>query len=552
MPNFFALPLEVKRRLVTYFEGQPVGTKIKYGFTVQGIPVEVCVGGNYTLENSYIKLENGVYALGRGPRAIVGQGSFGKVKYIRSLSSNNLYVVKILYYNGSESDLNDLQKEIDALYDLGLYRDGGPRKRQFTDKQYLVMLDAGQALEKYLKPKVNDVERYDLAIKVCWLVHNLHRGNASRTDSSYAHRDLKPLNIAIKGDVVRLIDFGLSLVNPDQFPDIPSGAPAYLPNINTFLTLKPTLRQLDVLALKRVLYMPDKILCFKEYVEGVARRYFGIFPQALLEASGLAKYLDTSVISKTQTALSEQDFHGSPLLFASLLVLSRYGLVARYAEKMKNPILAYAVLGLYFSKQNSSDARMVSKIAFAINAHCSVAHRDGLLAEKMRLLPSLVAAGITNNLQDALESKTLIALIKSPSVLIQRAASLLWQNGLYEPLLLIQLNRNEELAPQVIKYIFDGDLQSAKQVLLPPEPPKSVKPLLGVKRLSLPMIPLAKIQAQEPKSKSARTLTLRNNDTVLSNKVSVRLPSVFFAFSKENKKAAANSQEHVCRDQFKR
>lgn len=551
MPNFFALPPEVKRRLVAYFEGKPVGTKIKYGFTVQGIAGEV---GNYTLKNSYIKLENDVYALGRGQHAIVGEGAFGKVKYIQSLSRNNLYVVKIVRCNGSTSDLNDLQKEINALYDVGLYRDGGQRKLQLRNKQYLVMLNAGMSLEKYLQPKLKDAERYDIAIKVCWLVHNLHRGNASRTDRSYAHRDLKPLNIAINGDVVRLIDFGLCQVNPDQFPDNPSGAPAYLPNINTFLTQKPTLRQLDVLALKRVLYMPDKMLCFTGYVEGVSRRYFGIFPQVLLHASGLAKYFDTSATSKTQTALSVQNFQGTPLLFASLLVLSRYGLMERYAEKMNNPTLAYAVLGLYFANLGIADGRVAAHIASAINAYvlCRVAPRYGVLAEKMRLLASLVATGIINNLHEALEHKSLIALIKSPSALIQRAATLLWQNGVYEPLLLIQLKRNEALAPRVIKFIFDGDLPSAKHVLLPLAPPKSVKPLLGVKRLSLPMIPLAKVQAQEPKSKSERALVPRKNDSVVSNKAFALLPPLFFARPQQDKKPYTKRIEHAYQGQLNR
>lgn len=536
MPKFFALPPEVKQRLVAYFDGKPVGTKIKYGFTVHG---------NYILKNSYIKLEKDVYALGRGKQAIVGTGAFGKVKYIQSLSSNSLYVVKMLYYKGLERELNNLQNELSALYDLGLYRDEGTRARQLSNKQYIVMLDAGMSLDKCINPKLNNAERYDLAIKLCWSVHNLHCGNASRTGTSYAHRDIKPWNIAIKGDVVRLIDLGICQVNPEQLPETLHGAPVYLPNINTFLNQEITLKQLDVLALKRVIYMPDKMLCFKGYVEDISDRYFGIFPQVLLHVSGLAAYFDTSATSKTQRVLSEQDFQGNPLMFASLLVLSRYGLMEQYAAKMKSTTLAHAVVGLYFANQGISEARAASQISSIINAYVlrKVVHQYELLAERTKLLASLVATGIINNLYEALENKTLISLIKMPSVLIQRAAALLWQNGFHDDSLLISLNGNDEVAQSVIKLIFDGDLHGVKKVLLPAGPSNSRKPL-GGKRLSLPIIPQAKTKDKEFKFKSERALAPRDKDTSARDKISERLPSLFFAFPKKNKKPYANLVEH--------
>lgn len=546
MPSFCALPLKIKQILVGYFEDMPIGTKIKYGFTLRGVPVSVNANGVYVFKNSYIKLEKDIYALGRGEQAIVGEGTSGKVKYVQSLSSNILYVVKILRYIVAESKLDCLKSEIKVLDDLGLYRDGGSRNESSTKKQYIVMPNAGMSLDKYIElyPELNNTTRYDLAIKLCWSVHNLHRGNTSRTSTRYAHRDIKPQNIVIKDDSVQLIDVGTCQVNPDNEPEDWCRTDAYLPNLNTYLHIKMTARKLDVLALKRVIYMPHQMLCFQGYKEDLPEHHFGmqrIFSQDLLYASGLSKHFDTSA-KANQTKLRKGDLKGDPLIFASYLVLSLYGLMERYATKVTNPILAYAVLGLYFANQGMSETHVRSRLASMINAYvlCKVVPRYEVLTERTRLLALLVETGIINNLNDALNNETLLSLLKMPSVLIQRAATLLWKNGFYEPSFLIQLSHNEDLARNVIKSVFDGDLKGVKKMLSPPIPQYIEKPV-EVRGLHLPTI--AVIKAIESKSQSERTH--------VRNKVSERFPSRFFAIPNEKKKPEAGGVEHVDQRQSK-
>ena len=338
MPYFSDLPVEVKRRLVHYFEKKPVGTKIKFGESIALDPSH-----SYVLKNSYIKLEKDIYALAKGTGAILGEGAFGKAKYARSLSSDQVSVIKIIPFKPSDKELDVIGNELIILYDLGLYRDTGARDYGEQTKQYIVMADAGMSLDKYIRlhPKLTASERIDLAIKLCSLIYNLHQGISSRTLHPYAHRDLKPANVALSSTgTMRLIDVGIASDKPDTLPAEFAGAPGYLPNIMTFLESGITLKHLDILALKRMVHMPSKMLCMEGYKEDNTGKHFGLpmlLSLATLKELKILAHFDTSALGPKQSTLKKHQYTGDPLILASLLVLARYGLMETYAASHGEP-----------------------------------------------------------------------------------------------------------------------------------------------------------------------------------------------------------------------
>jgi serine/threonine protein kinase len=505
MLYFSALPIKVKKILSKYFENKPFGTKIKCG---QSIAVDAT--HNYVLKNSYIKLEKDVYAIAKGKGAVIGHGVFGKVKRVRSLSTGKDFVMKIIPFVPSDKMFDAIENEVLVVYDLGLYRDAGSRNNAVESKQYIVMVDAGTSLNKYIRthPELNTSARFDLAIKLCWLVYSLHQGISSRTLTPYAHRDLKPANAALdSARVMRLIDLGLATDKLDTLPSVFAGAPGYLPNRMTFTEGDIVLRQMDILALKRMIYMPNRMLCFEGYIEDKTGRHFGIdmiLSEEVLKKFKLFNYFDTSAKGPKQSILEPHQYNSDPIILACLLVLARYNLLDIYGEKMRNPILACVVLGVYFSHQNCSDELVKDNIAKAIVAYVlqRVAPRYKHLAEQARLVALFVSQGITNHLQDAVKNETLISLFKVSKKIILRSAALLWQNGFYKEAFYTQLHDNEELARKIIKLIFDGDLPGVEKIVAPLDRSVVVKP--AVRPLALPSIYRTPQTVFTDKSQSSR------------------------------------------------
>ncbi|KTD82960.1 protein kinase domain-containing protein [Legionella waltersii] len=539
MPYFSALPIEVKKFLSHYFENKPVGTKIKAG---QSIALDA--SHHFVLKNSYIKLEKDVYGIAKGKGAVIGEGVFGKAKRVRSLSTGKTFVMKIIPFAPSDKTFDAIANEVIVLYDLGLYRDAGSRNNPVKNKQYIVMLDAGTALNKYIRvhPELNTSTRLDLAIKLCWLVHSLHQGIASRTLTSYAHRDLKPANAAVdSASVLRLIDLGLATDKLDTLPAEFAGAPGYFPNLMTLLEGNIALRQLDILALKRMIYMPNRILCLEGYKEDETGRHFGvdmILPEAVLKKRKLFNYFDTSAKGPEQSILDPHQYNGDPIILASLLVLARYNLLEMYGEKMRNPILACAVLGVYFSHRDCADELVKGNIASMIVAYVlqRVVTRYKRLAEQTRLVALLVSQGITNHLQEAVKSEVLITLFKVSNKTILHSAALLWQNGFYKDVYYTQLHDNEDLAKKIIQFIFDGDLPAVEKLLAPPERPVVVKP--ESRTLVLPSIYRTGKQVPTDQPLSSR-LRLKDESTTEKSAVSPvsgnsreKALSLFFALPK--------------------
>lgn len=553
MSRFFALPEEVKQKIVKYFENQPSGTKIKRGFTFDGLLVEEKASGSYVLENSYIKLEKDIYALANGKKDLVGKGTFGKVKYAQALSTNNIYVVKIMTYTCTDAQLDTISREVVASYDLGFYKDSVSRSCGVVNKQYLVMEDAGTTIDHYLRarPDLADAARFDIAIQLCWVVHNLHRGMASRTGYAYAHRDIKPTNITInKEGKIRLIDLGMLALEPDSVPKNLVGAPGYLPNIATLLNRPITLKELDTLALKRTLFMPRNLLCMQGYKTDNSDPPFGlstILPEKLLQTTNLLPSIDTS--SKPQDRLLPESYYRQDiLLLAGLLVLARFRLVEHYAEKLRHPALIYALLGLYFANQDASDAKMTVLISASIDAFVlsKVSGQRAQGLETLNLLSFLVSLGVTNHLSKAMQNHTLIQLVQTSEPSISRAAVLSWQNGIHKSEFLAQLKDNEALAKKVIHLIFDGDLAGLKNAFTELQEHTFKRPAkrpASAPNFYFPLINPSKAEFISPSSARAPVRPIKT-EACPEPKKETHLPLLLFQVAKERRVVARATVEH--------
>jgi hypothetical protein len=506
MPHFFALSKTIHGTLIDYFSDKPVGTKLNYGVNLTDVDPDF-VSGSYLLKNSYIKLTKDIYALGRGREAILGSGTSGKVKFIQALSSSSVYVVKILRQRAHDRNLfNPMAHERAVLEDLGLYRDSGSRQNTYNKKHYMVMIAAGMTLGDYITshPYLPTAVRFDLAIQLCWRVHELHDGLASQTNTRYAHCDLKPENIAVDSSGrVRLIDLGSATNKPDESPNHVVGTPAYLPDMQTMADSKIRMTTLDVLALKRVVYMPNKVLCFLGYIEDRSGHHFGfpmLFPQALLLEKCLTQYFDTAAKKLKTGAFKSLNYDGNPLILASLLVLARYGLLDQWAKAIQGPFLAYFILGAYFSRKGADDTLVAAELTLHIKAYLKqrvTAPRVNAL-RKVTHLALLMASGITKNLHQALENERLLDLVKEESPWpIRRAASLLWQNGFSAEYQLAQLQGNELRAQALIRFFYSGDLERVKSEL-EPEVTKDVVPSLVKEPLIFPSLKNATTKKEKP------------------------------------------------------
>ncbi len=526
MSYFTNLPIEIKQQLISYFENKPVGTKLKYHLKIKFNDNFI-----YHLENSYIKLEKDIYALGKGNGSVLGEGAFGKVKYARSLLTNKVFAIKVIPFSTSENT-DILENELKILYDLGLYQDGGVRSVDIGNKQYIVMLDAGVSLNDYLRvhPILGINNRLDLAIKLCWLVYCLHEGLSSRQLIPYAHRDLKPANVALSSSGrMRLIDVGLANKNIDSAPEEYAGAPIYLPNLATFLNNEITLRKLDVLALKRIIHMPNKVFCFLGYKEDVRGQAFDmrmLLSDRILNSLKIFNSFDTSANDLNHPIVHASQLEESPLTLASLLVLARYNLLEQHGEKMRDPILASAVLGLYFNRDDKNDVMMQMRLASALIAYqlAPIAPSYQELANQIRLIACLVSVGISVHLNDALKNKTLITLITSQNPKIAHAAALLWQNNFQDEELLAQL-KSVDVANEVIKRIFDGNLMEVKTLL--------TKPILAPIKQNYTANQKAHLYKFKPspnyKKESNEDKELVSQKNQHAAKSGVRLPPLFFS-----------------------
>ncbi|KTD47245.1 Protein kinase domain protein [Legionella rubrilucens] len=187
--------------------------------------------------------------------------------------------------------------------------------------------------------------RLQIAIDICLELDALHRGLSSKSGTPYSHGDIKPENIVIDArGQCHFIDHGFSDTNPTMPATSLCGTPTYLPWLD-FNAPIPTRQRLDLIALKRVLSMPQVL----EYVNGKLyllkedREKVSVLTQEMVTQLKLSSYLDSTTFSVNDTAMT----------LAAILITAQLGLGLVYESLLHNSDKALIIVEYYKKHRNS-------------------------------------------------------------------------------------------------------------------------------------------------------------------------------------------------------
>lgn len=200
------------------------------------------------------------------------------------------------------------------------------------------------ALAPYdVKPDaISEETRFDIAIKFCLAVDELHKGQKSKSKTQYAHFDIKPHNATYLNGEVHLVDFGMTEVLSETSQFLTQGTALYASKRNL------TPEQHDTLALKRSLFLPTQ---FQSRVQAVSiaeimSRRLSILTPEMLTKYSLAKTVNTENTSKTA------------LQVAAELISAQFNI------PMKSPSQAPAFVKLYKQKNSVNETTFAILAAF--------------------------------------------------------------------------------------------------------------------------------------------------------------------------------------------
>jgi len=169
-------------------------------------------------KNSFIKIDEVIYLVEnkRIPgQSLLGEGSFGKVKRVRSKAGKE-FALKIVGIR-DQTDQNNYQNSITINNTLKFLigtvkRNFLPTKffkgKQIVRKGYLLLkLHLGIGLQDQVKiqPPYHEQNKNIICLNIAEKIKFLH-------DRNIIHGDIKPSNIMIDGLEVKLFDFGLSTI----------------------------------------------------------------------------------------------------------------------------------------------------------------------------------------------------------------------------------------------------------------------------------------------------------------------------------------------------
>jgi serine/threonine protein kinase len=311
----------------------------------------------YALNYSFIKVAGSAYAIDE----FLGAGSFGSVKKAYD-DEGCLWVIKIENFDPAECETLTqwrarIQHENQVLIDLGLGKGHALRDRftagvitpsKIRYKCYSVMAYEGESIDDYFYDNqgyISESDKLQLAISACRAVENIHSGKTSLANKGYAHLDLKVANMTIKEDIegnkiVKLIDVGEAEESPDGLLTHLKGTPLYLP-IDPIGKPK---RQLDLLALKRCVYLPPKWTVYDgQRVIRDPKKDISILSDKIIEKKGLDPFFADQ---KTCRGLIDDSYSANQL--AAFLVLAFYDITTLYHTVTEEN--ATILLSLYDSK----------------------------------------------------------------------------------------------------------------------------------------------------------------------------------------------------------
>lgn len=417
----------------------------------------------YSLTHSLIKIGGGVFILGHGAKAKLGQGAYGRVKYVQNLKTKVSYVVKVEITKKNEYRANEIFDEENILQDvnIGLSR-AHRRLDENVEKHYSLMRYMGRSLHDVLNDEqgsLSDNVRFDLAIKLCFEVYKLHSGLLSNLGIAYAHHDIKPANITvINTNDIHLVDFGISKANPDARYDDVIGAPAYMPMMRRFLNSSMAICrwQADMLALKRTLYFPKTLMCMKGLVGNDLDQ--SLF-QSLLEIKGLEKMALFPFIDTGGTTTDKADSTLKPLPLAALIVLAKYQLPNTFYQSVAgNEKYAAFVMSAYFRQQEAPQDDFKAQLAEALTAYMGAEKvneslKDNFLYTHKDMLSLLSASDVSQNIKAACLHSGLRHVLKSSYSQAQKRAFIhLFHLDCLHKASILLIKQKPELANIIITY----------------------------------------------------------------------------------------------------
>lgn len=172
---------------------------------------------------------------------VYGSGGFGRVKKAKTMESigdSHPKAIKIQTFKtaktkvktkleNSSAELAAFKKEAAITADLNAGDEGLLVENK---KSYLQMEVLGEPVANVL-PSSSMEDKVDLAIKFLMAVYRMHSGEAAKSGTRYAHRDIKLANILVSRESgeVRLIDFGLTTTNVQTKDELFGGTIFYAP-----------------------------------------------------------------------------------------------------------------------------------------------------------------------------------------------------------------------------------------------------------------------------------------------------------------------------------
>lgn len=152
----------------------------------------------------------------------LGKGSYGSVLKVRDINDDSYYAMKIMNYN--EKNEIDILKKLDHPNIIAY-------KKTYKDEKLgmfaMVLALADKSLE-IIMHQLKENESINIFSQTVDAIAYIHRRNI-------IHGDLKPSNILIKEDVVKVVDFGTAHEKKSQSSEIyslvrePFGTKLYLP-----------------------------------------------------------------------------------------------------------------------------------------------------------------------------------------------------------------------------------------------------------------------------------------------------------------------------------
>ncbi|TAL64142.1 MAG: hypothetical protein EPN84_03890 [Legionella sp.] len=290
---------------------------------------------------TFIRISDQIYAIAAGNALITNENA--NLQLAKN-EQGQLFVIKIVQPFSSYFEVNILD-DLSMLIDAHMPSDS---------LHYIVMPYWGDNLyNRLIDRKLTIEQRLDIAINLCWQVHRLHEGTASETHAQYAHLNLHPWNVLVeKNRNVHIVDFNSATYQPTAETDT---NPDFL-DWSAYAGEKLTGIQHDIIALKRILYMPTTFFCKTGFVPQTMHR--GIFIEAELQDLQLKTYVDTS-----STNIQPPNHHHermTALMLTALLICAKLKLKIEQVQIVNSPNVAEAIVGLYFAKKQKQIASILA------------------------------------------------------------------------------------------------------------------------------------------------------------------------------------------------